>query len=70
MIKIIYTQPAYMYEHVGSQEYNIETIMELNSDISSTEAILAFARMLEIATYRISADTLRQAAQDWEADHS
>ena len=42
MIKIIYTQPAYMYEHVGGQEYNIETTMELNSDISATEAILAF----------------------------
>ena len=70
MIKIIYTQPAYMYEHVGGQEYNIETTMELNSDISAIEAILAFARMLEIATYRISADTLRRAAQDWEEDHS
>ena len=70
MIKIIYTQPAYMYEHVGGQEYNIETTMELNSDISATEAILAFARMLEIATYRISSDTLRRAVQDWEEDHS
>ena len=69
MIKIVYTQPAYRYEHVGAQEYNIETTMELNSDISSVEAILAFMRMLEIATYKVSSNTLKQAAEDWDLEN-
>jgi len=69
MIKIIFTQPAYRYENVGAQEYNIETVMELNSDINSTEAILAFVRMLEIATYRITSDTIRRAADDYEMEN-
>lgn len=69
MIKIIYEQPAYCYEHAGEQPYNIKTEIELNSDISSTEALMAFMRMLEIATYRVSANTLRQAAEEWEAEY-
>lgn len=69
MIKITFTQPAYMYEHVGGQEYDIETTMTLNSDISATEAINAFVRMLNIATYHVDGDTLRRAAEDWDLEN-
>ena len=62
MIKIIYEQKAYNYEHVESQDYDINTEMVLNEDITSTDAILAFMRILQIATYRVDGDTLREAA--------
>ena len=69
MIKIIFEEKAYHYEHAGSQDYDIRTEMKLDPDITSTEAILAFMKMLQIATYRVSGDTLRQAAEDWDAEN-
>ena len=62
MIKIIYEQKAYHYECSGSQDYDINAEMVLNEDITSTDAILAFMKILQIATYRVDGDTLRKAA--------
>jgi hypothetical protein len=66
MIKIEFHQEPYYYEHAGGQEYDINTTIKLNSDISSTDAILAFAKLLQIATYNITPDTLRAAADQLE----
>lgn len=66
MIKIEYIQKPYNYGNVGGQPYEIKTTMDLDSDISATEALIAFARLLSIATYHISADTLRKAADELE----
>ena len=64
MIKIIYNQESYDYESAGKQEYDINTEIKLNDDISSIEAIEAFLKLLNIATYRVSIDTLERVIQD------
>ena len=71
MIKIIYEQKSYHYECSGNQDYDVNTEMLLNEDITSTNAILAFMKILQIATYRVDGDTLREAAaicdmEKWE----
>ena len=60
MIKITYKQEPYNYEHIGGQPYDVETVVTLNEDISSDEAIIAFIKVLNIATYRVSIDTLKK----------
>ena len=69
MIKISYEQKPYYYEHTGSQPYNIKTEMELNEDISGTEAILAFIRVLRTATYPITLGTLKNLVKELEFEY-
>lgn len=69
MIKITYKQEPYHYEHAGSQPYDVETIVTLDEDISSDEAILAFIKVLNIATYKVSIDTLRKMIADLEWEY-
>ena len=64
MIKIIYSQEPYCYEHAGEQEYSINTEIKLNEDISSIEAIKTFVKLLNMATYKVSVNTLEQVVQD------
>lgn len=64
MIKIIYNQEPYRYEHTGEQEYSINTEIKLNEDISSIEAIKAFVKLLNMATYRVSINVLEQVVQE------
>ena len=64
MIKIIYDQESYRYNDVGYQDYDIDTKIELNKDISAEDAIIAFLRLLNIATYRVSIKTLKDVIQD------
>lgn len=64
MIKIIYKQESYRYNDVGYQDYDIDTKMELDEDINAEDAIIAFLRLLNIATYRVSIETLRYVIQD------
>ena len=70
MIKITYKQEPYHYEHSGSQPYDVETIVTLDEDISSDEAIIAFIKVLNIATYRVSIDTLKKLISDLEYEYS
>lgn len=64
MIKIIYKQKPYRYNDVGYQDYKIDAEIELNEDISSRDAIIAFLKLLNIATYRVSIETLKDVIQD------
>lgn len=70
MIKITYKQEPYHYEHTGGQSYDIETVVTLNEDISSDEAIIAFLKVLNMATYRVSIDTLKRVIADLEYEYS
>ena len=69
MIKITYEQKAYNYDSAGSQDYDMNAEIKLNEDISSTDAILAFMKMLQVATYRVNGDTLREAASIWDMEN-
>jgi hypothetical protein len=70
MIKITYKQEPYHYEHTGGQPYDIETVVTLNEDISSDEAIIAFLKVLNMATYRVSIVTLKRVIADLEYEYS
>ena len=69
MIKITFKQEPYYYENIGSQPYDIETVVTLNEDISSDEAILAFIRVLNMATYRVTIDTLKKIISNLEYEY-
>lgn len=70
MIKITYKQEPYHYDFTGGQPYDIETVVTLNKDISSDEAIIAFIKVLNMATYRVSIDTLKRVIADLEYEYS
>jgi hypothetical protein len=69
MIKITFKQEPYHYEHTGGQPYDIETVVTLNEDISSDEAIIAFMRVLNIATYHATLKTLKDLVADLEYEY-
>jgi len=61
MIKIISEQPKYRFKNIGEyQNYDLKTEMVLNDDINATDAIIAFMKILNIAGYRVSVDSLRK----------
>ena len=61
MIKIINEQSKYRYENIGEyQDYDLKTEMVLAEGINATDAIIAFIKMLNIASYRVSVDSLRK----------
>jgi len=60
MIKIISEQPKYRFEYAGYQDYDLKTEMILDNDINATDAIVAFMKILNIAGYRVSIDSLRK----------
>jgi len=61
MIKIISEQPKYRFENIGEyQDYDLKTEMVLDDDINATDAIIAFIKILNIAGYRVSVDSLRK----------
>lgn len=69
MIKIIIEDKAYHYKHAGSQPYDVETVFTLDQDISCDEAILAFMRALNIATYHATLKTLKDLVADLEYEY-
>lgn len=56
MIKIIYEQKPYYYEHAGQQPWDTKSEITLDSDISSDYAVLAFIKMLAVAGFHIKTD--------------
>lgn len=67
MIKINYVQKSYNYNTCTGQPYDIETNINLDEDISGDEAIIAFLRLLNIATYHITLKSLKNLVEDLEA---
>ena len=66
MITIIYKQEPYYYDDSGKQPYDIETKIVLDKDIEGKEAIRAFMRLLNIATYPITLSSLKYLVDQLE----
>ena len=64
MLKIVYEEKSYNYENVGSQPYDIKTEIEIISDASVTEAVEAFVKALQIATYHIDREIMLNAVNE------
>lgn len=81
MIKISFEQKPYSYEAVGDkqpysyeavedkQPYTITTEMTLDEDIDIYEAVRAFCRMLNIASYYVTADQIQNVANRLKEDY-
>ena len=65
MITITYKQEPYYYDF-GKQPYDIETKIILDKDIEGKEAIRAFMRLLNIATYPITLSSLKYLVDQLE----
>lgn len=59
MIKIIYEQEPFYYDS-GTQPYKAKTEFRLDKDIDADEAIIAFMKILNLATYRVNINTLER----------
>lgn len=70
MIKISFEQKPYSYEAVGDkQPYTITTELALDEDIEIYEAIKAFCRVLNIASYYVTADQIQNVANRLKEDY-
>ncbi len=69
MIKIEYVQKAYRFDTIDEgQPYTIETKVTLNDDISTTEAIIAFLKIMNIATHNATLQALKDTVQFLEEE--
>ena len=64
MIKMTYEGKKYDYGTVGNQMYDIETKIEMDEDCSVDDVIIAIAKLMNIATYKVSAQVLKEACED------
>lgn len=69
MIKITYEGKKYDYGTVGSQMYDIETKIEMDEDCSVDDVIIAIAKLMNIATYHVSVNTIRSACDRIEEEY-
>ena len=69
MIKMTYEGKKYNYGTVGSQMYDIETKIEMDEDCSVDDVIIAIAKLMNIATYRVSVNTIRSACDRIEEEY-
>ena len=51
MLKFHYIGEPYNYGAAGSQNYRVDTEIEVNEDASTTDAVEAFVEIMKIATY-------------------
>lgn len=69
MIKMTYEGKKYDYGTVGSQMYDIETKIEMDEDCSVDDIIIAIAKLMNIATYHVSVNTIRSACDRIEEEY-
>lgn len=69
MIKMTYEGKKYDYGTVGSQMYDIETKIEMDKDCSVDDVIIAIAKLMNIATYHVSVNTIRSACDRIEEEY-
>lgn len=69
MIKMTYEGKKYNYGNVGSQMYDIETKIEMDEDCSVDDVIIAIAKLMNIATYHVSVNTIRSACDRIEEEY-
>lgn len=53
MLKFIYEGKSYDYGKIGKQPYDIKTEINIIEDANIEEAMEAFLKIMQIATYRI-----------------
>ena len=69
MIKMTYEGKKYDYGTVGSQMYDIETKIQMDEDCSVDYVIIAIAKLMNIATYHVSVNTIRSACDRIEEEY-
>lgn len=69
MIKMAYEGKKYDYGISGSQMYDIETKIEMDEDCSVDDIIIAIAKLMNIATYHVSVNTIRSACDRIEEEY-
>ena len=69
MIKMTYEGKKYDYGTVGSQMYDIETKIEMDEVCSVDDVIIAIAKLMNIATYHVSVNTIRSACDRIEEEY-
>lgn len=69
MIKMTYEGKKYDYGAVGSQMYDIETKIEMDEDCGVADIIIAIAKLMNIATYNVSINTIRKACDYIEEEY-
>ena len=70
MIKISFEQKPYSYEAVGDkQPYTITTELTLDEDIEIYEAIEAFCKILNIASYYVTPKNIQDVANRLKEDY-
>lgn len=69
MIKMTYEGKKYDYGTVGNQMYDIETKIEMDEDCSVDDVIIAIAKLMNIATYHVSVNTIRSVCDRIEEEY-
>lgn len=69
MIKMTYEGKKYDYGTVGNQMYDIETKIEMDENSSVDDVIIAIAKLMNIATYHVSVNTIRSACDRIEEEY-
>lgn len=64
MLKFIYKQEPYHYDHVGGQAYDIKTQITMDEDASLTDIIEAIARLAKYAGYHATKQSFLNAIED------
>lgn len=65
MIKIIYENEAYDYGLNGKQPYNIKSEIEIIKDAAIEDVVAAMVKIMRIATYHITRETMINAVNDY-----
>ena len=67
MIEMSYKGEKYDYGDQGKQGFDIETKMVMKEeDVSIADIIEAAAKLMNIATYRVTVDKIREACNELE----
>lgn len=64
MLKFIYKQESYYYDHVGGQAYDIQTIINMNEDASIEDIMEAIVRLTKTVGFRATKSTFLNAIED------
>ena len=65
MIKIIYEDKAYDYGFNGKQPYDIKSEIDVIDDAAIEDVVAAMVKIMRIATYHITRETMIDAVNDY-----
>ena len=70
MFEMSYEGKSYNYGEVGSQNYDIKTQVKITEENASpVDIIEAIAKLMNIATYTVTVDTIRKACDELEEEY-